>query len=493
MIEKTQLLNAFITVTGDLARKQSNESTQRFREGKSLGPLDGIPIAIKDNYCIAGIRTTCGSRMLQNYTPPYTATIVQRLLDRGVVLVGKTNMDEFAMGCGSVDSVFGPVRNPWGLNTPSQLTSGKLHSKNSDQSLSNDDFHIAGGSSGGSAVAVASGCALGALASDTGGSIRNPAALCGVVGVKPTYGLLSRHGLIPLVNSMDVPGFHARTTDDAALLFDAMIGRDPLDSTSVNEPIGSLSLPDNISVSGLRIGIPKEYHTTGMDTEIVASWQQTADLLANAGADVHHVSLPHTQYSIACYSVLNNCEVASNFARYDGIEYGHRAQNEESTEALFATSRHEGFNDTVRGRILAGNYFLLRKNYEKYFLHALKVRRLIAEDFRMVFKSGTQFLLSPVTIGPAPLYSQFTQKDEREQTALQDVCTQPANMAGIPAVSVPIQLSAAGLPISLQVMGPMYSDIQLLTLTKWIENNVMFPTIKCHDLMDANIQQTKHS
>jgi len=256
----------------------------------------------------------------------------------------------------------------------------------------------------------------------------------------------------------------------------------------VDNPIESFKLNPNVCIRDLRIGIPEEYNTLGMHPEIVNCWDKIADLMANEGAEVKRVTLPHTKYSICCYAVLNNCEVASNFARYDGLEYGHRANNEMSTEALYASSRHEGFNETVRGRILAGNYFLLRKNYEAYFIQALKVRRLIAEDFQKVFSEGTQFLLSPVTIGTANLYSEFVQKDEREQTTLQDVCTQPANMAGIPAISVPIQLSLDGLPISLQLMGPMYSDAKLLMVAKWLESQVKFPVYKpYYNLLDQHV------
>ncbi|PNF29830.1 Glutamyl-tRNA(Gln) amidotransferase subunit A, mitochondrial [Cryptotermes secundus] len=460
--EKLKKLNIFVRLTKEVAEHQAKESDVRYTNGNVRSLLDGIPVAVKDNYCTRNIETTCSSRMLESFKPPYNATVVQKLQDAGAVLLGKCNMDEFAMGSGTVDSIHGPTKNIWqsgekytllrnvgeratsveqvqGCNSThgSKMVYQELHhlsshsNKEGSSSPSEEgDWFIAGGSSGGSAVAVASGAVFAALGSDTGGSTRNPAAYCGVVGLKPSYGLLSRHGLIPLVNSMDVPGILTRTVDDAATLLNILAGHDLLDSTTVQDSFIPLDLSQDIDISRIRIGIPKEYNCPGMSDEVMETWSGVADILERAGAEVVQVSMPHTPSSIACYSVLNQCEVASNMARYDGIEFGLRTAENRSTEELYASTRSQGFNETVRGRILAGNYFLLQRNYPHYFLQALKVRRLIAQDFTHAWSSGIDVLLTPTTLTDAPRYSQFISRDNREQCASQDYCTQPANMAG---------------------------------------------------------------
>ncbi|KAK7904494.1 hypothetical protein WMY93_017101 [Mugilogobius chulae] len=377
-------------------------------------------------------------------------------------------MDEFAMGSGSTDGAFGPVRNPWGYAAPYRENSGLEP---------NSDWVVTGGSSGGSAAAVASLTSFLALGSDTGGSTRNPGALCGIVALKPTYGLLSRHGLIPLVNSLDVPGIMTRSVGDAALVLDVLQGVDVKDSTTI-PPQSSLALiPEDFDVSTLCVGIPKEYHAPGLSVETLEQWDRVADMFERAGAHVKQVSLPHTQYSIVCYHVLCCAEVASNMARFDGLEYGHRSGTHSSTETMYATSRHEGFNDVVRGRILSGNYFLLKQSYEHYFLKAQKVRRLITEDFRQVFSSGVDLLLTPTTLSDAAQYSDFTQEDNRTRSVQEDVFTQAVNMAGLPAVSVPTALSRRGLPIGLQLIAPALQDKRLLSVAQWIEQRVGFPSI----------------
>jgi aspartyl-tRNA(Asn)/glutamyl-tRNA(Gln) amidotransferase subunit A len=394
--------------------------------------------------------------MLKDFVPAYNATVYQRLENAGAILTGKTNMDEFGMGSGCVDSIFGATKNIWSkdLNNPS----------------------IAGGSSGGSAVAVASGFCSAALGSDTGGSTRNPASYCGVVGFKPTYGLLSRHGLIPLVNSMDVPGIMTRTIDDCVDIFNNIAGHDPFDSTTVKRQFKPITLPNNLDVKNLKIGIPREYNCEGLSPEVLEIWTKIADLLEDSGAEVKEVSMPYTSSSIFVYSILNQCEVSSNMSRYDGIEYGHRADDESSTEQLYGKTRAEGFNSVVKNRILTGNYFLLRKNYENHFLKALKVRRLISDDFTKAFKS-VDLLLTPTTLSDAPLLSEFTQNNNRDQCAVQDFCTQPANMAGIPAISIPIKLSNNNLPLSLQLMGPNFSEEKLFKVAKFIEESVDFISV----------------
>lgn len=387
--------------------------------------------------------------MLQNFVPPYSATVYQKLEDAGGILVGKTNMDEFGMGSGTVDSIFGSTKNVWSSSC------------------------IAGGSSGGSAVAVASGLVSVGIGSDTGGSTRNPASYCGVVGFKPSYGLLSRHGLIPLVNSMDVPGILTRSVDDCSEIFNLLAGPDKFDSTTIKKDFKKFNLSMEPSVKNLKIGIPKEYHCFGLSPEVLECWRKMADFLEDSGAEIEEISMPYTSSSIFVYSILNQCEVSSNMSRYDGIEYGHRADDESSTEALYAKTRAEGFNGVVKNRILAGNYFLLRKNYETQFLKALKVRRLISQDFKKAF-SKVDLLLTPTTLSDAPLLEDFTRNDNRDQCAVQDFCTQPANMAGIPAISIPIKLSSNQLPLSLQIMGDNFSEEKLLNTAKFIENYVKF-------------------
>ncbi|XP_075800559.1 glutamyl-tRNA(Gln) amidotransferase subunit A, mitochondrial isoform X2 [Microtus pennsylvanicus] len=421
LIKKTKYLNAYITVSEEVALKQAEESERRYKQGQSLGDLDGIPVAVKDNFSTAGIETTCASNMLKGYIPPYNATVVQKLLDQGALLMGKTNLDEFAMG---------------------------------------------------------------ALGSDTGGSTRNPAAHCGLVGFKPSYGLVSRHGLIPLVNSMDVPGIFTRCVDDTAIVLGILAGHDPKDSTTVQDPIKLSRIPSEVDVSRLCIGIPKEYLVPELSSEIRSLWSQAADLFESEGAKVIEVSLPHTCYSIVCYHVLCTSEVASNMARFDGLQYGHRSGIDVSTEAMYAATRREGFNDVVRGRILSGNFFLLKENYENYFVKAQKVRRLILRDFVNVFDSGVDVLLTPTTLTEAVPYLEFIKEDNRTRSAQDDIFTQAVNMAGLPAVSVPVALSNQGLPIGLQFIGRAFCDQQLLTVAKWFEKQVQFPVIQLKDLMD---------
>uniref|UniRef100_A0A493TQX6 Glutamyl-tRNA(Gln) amidotransferase subunit A, mitochondrial n=1 Tax=Anas platyrhynchos platyrhynchos TaxID=8840 RepID=A0A493TQX6_ANAPP len=492
LIKSTKLLNAYITVAEETALKQAEESEERYRRGQPLGVLDGIPVAVKDNFNTAGIETTCASNMLKGYIPPYNATVVQKLQDQGAVLLGKTNLDEFAMGSGSTDGVFGPVRNPWSYSRQYKEKSAPK----SDPEHEEFKWVITGGSSGGSAAAVSSFTCFAALGSDTGGSTRNPAAHCGVVGLKPTYGLISRHGLIPLVNSMDVPGILTRCVDDAAVVLGSLAGHDPKDSTTIQDAFQPFELPNMPDVSKLCIGIPKlssvatdnpkqEYNAPGLSSEILAVWSKAADLFKNAGAKVIEVSLPHTPYSIVCYHVLCTAEVASNMARFDGLEYGHRSDVNESTESMYAATRQEGFNDVVRGRILSGNYFLLKQNYEDYFVKAQKVRRLIANDFVKVFRSGVDILLTPTTLSDAVPYIEFIKEDNRTRSTQDDILTQAANMAGLPAISVPTALSERGLPVGLQFIGRSFQEKQLLTVAKWFEKQVKFPMIQLEEVKGA--------
>lgn len=314
--------------------------------------------------------------------------------------------------------------------------------------------------------------------------MRNPASYCGVVGLKPTYGLVSRYGLIPLVNSMDVPGIFTRTIDDCVTMLNAVAGPDRMDSTTIQLPYSKISLADQISLSHIKIGIPKEYHCEGLASDVLETWMKVADMLEDASAEVKQVSLPHTASSIFVYSILNQCDVTSNMSRYDGVEYGYRASDAEGTDELYAKSREFGFNSVVKNRVLSGNYFLLQRNYDKYFKKALQVRRLISDDFDRVFggMDGVErvdVLLTPTTLSDAPLYSEFVQASNRDQCAVQDFCTQPANMAGIPAISLPIRLSSNGMPLSLQIMGPKLSETLILAVAKWIESQVNFEHRHC--------------
>uniref|UniRef100_A0A452RCS2 Glutamyl-tRNA(Gln) amidotransferase subunit A, mitochondrial n=1 Tax=Ursus americanus TaxID=9643 RepID=A0A452RCS2_URSAM len=441
LIKKTKFLNAYITVSEDVALKQAEDSEKRYKKGHSLGDLDGIPIAVKDNFSTSGIETTCASNMLKGYVPPYNATVVQKLLDQGAILMGKTNLDEFAMGSGSTDGVFGPVKNPWSYSKQyREKRKQKPHGEKEDS-----NWLITGGSSGGSAAAVAAFTCFAALGSDTGGSTRNPAAHCGVVGFKPSYGLVSRHGLIPLVNSMDVPGILTRCVDDAALVLGVLAGHDPKDSTTVQDPVKPFTLPTLTDVSKLCIGIPK-------------------------------VTLPFYYFTEMLSTQFPNLQ--------NGDNNSHRCDIDVSTEAMYAATRREGFNDVVRGRILSGNFFLLKENYENYFIKAQKVRRLIANDFVNVFNSGVDVLLTPTTLSDAVPYLEFIKEDNRTRSAQDDIFTQAVNMAGLPAVSVPVALSNQGLPIGLQFIGRAFRDQQLLTIAKWFEKQVQFPVIQLQELMD---------
>lgn len=413
--------------------------------------------------------------MLLDFVPPYDATVVSKLChDKGAILMGKTNLDEFAMGCGTVDSQFGPCKNPWGF------TFNDTSEDTTDDSGTND-WRISGGSSGGSAVAVATGTCFAALASDTGGSTRNPASHVGIVGFKPSYGLISRHGLIPLTHSMDTPSIMAQFVDNVDIVFKSVRGKDHLDPTTIDFLVKEL-VGEAVRLDNVTIGIPQEYDCDHMSEEVRKVWYETADLVAKYGAKVISVSLPHTAYSLSCYSVINCCEVASNFACYDGIEYGYRskAKDCETFEDLVCNTRNEAFGNTVKARIIAGNYFLLKENYDKFFVRAMKVRRLICQDFDKIFAENSNqvdFLLTPVTLTPAYPISEWNKRGVTDKSHGEDYFTQPVNLAGLPALSLPCKLSSINLPIGLQIIGPKYSDCRLLALAKLVENLVNFPTL----------------
>lgn len=487
VVSITKPLNAYITVTGEQAREHADSSDSRQRSRGLLGQLDGIPIAIKDNYCTKGHPTTCASKMLLNFVPTYNATVYERLKNAGAVLIGKTNLDEFAMGSGTIDSYYGPTKNLWNSDVLRKFyVCDKCTEDCGTQSANEDSWHITGGSSGGSAVAVATGSCYAAIGSDTGGSTRNPASYCGLIGVKPTYGLVSRYGLIPLVNSMDVPGILTRNVDDAVLVLNSIAGPDEADSTCRQAEYVPFDVPSTIDISNLRIGIPREYKEGNLNPEVQECWNEVSQYLTEAGATVCPVSMPHTSFSIMCYAILNRCDVASNLACYDGVEYGYRADEWGSVHELYKKTRSEAFGKVVKDRILVGNYFLLEENYDEYYVKAMKIRRLISEDFDTAWNNNIDVLLTPTTLTEAPKYNDFISMDNQTQCSIQDYCTQPANMAGIPAVNVPIKLSRKGLPLSLQLMGPSFEEERLLTLAKWIEQRVQFPKL---ELKDASLSE----
>lgn len=398
-------------------------------------------------------------------------------------MIGKTNLDEFGMGSACSESYFGPTYNLWKCSIKvglyNQSLTEKLAAGPSGDEMDKDSWYIPGGSSGGSAISVATGASLASLSSDTGGSTRNPASRVGIVGFKPSYGVISRYGLIPLTHSLDVPGIMARSVEDVTTVFDYLHGIDQNDSTTVDvklEPTTSEEMPPHLS--GVTIGIPEEYRCDFIDNSILQAWDEAIALLAKAGARIVSVSLPHTKYSLACYSILNTCEVASNFACYDGVQYGHRTSRDElNFEDCYTATRDESLNDIVKSRIIAGNYFLLSQNYQVYYRHALQVRRLISQDFEQVF-GNVDYLLTPVTISKTMNYSEWNRLDKTEEVIKEDYCTQPTNMAGLPAISLPARIDPQNsLPIGLQLIGNKFGDYRLLQLAEKVEKLFNFPKI----------------
>ncbi|HXG61140.1 MAG TPA: Asp-tRNA(Asn)/Glu-tRNA(Gln) amidotransferase subunit GatA [Planctomycetota bacterium] len=438
-------VRAFLTVTAEAARAQARRVDEKIARGEPVGPLAGIPVAVKDNICTADARTTCASRILENYVPPYDATVVRRLRAADAVIVGKTNLDEFAMGSSTENSAFFPTRNPWDLE------------------------RVPGGSSGGSAAAVAAGMALLALGSDTGGSIRQPAALTGTVGFKPTYGRVSRYGLVAFASSLDQIGPFARTVRDAALLAQVLSGHDPLDSTSVDRPVpdfvGDLERP----ADGLRLGIPKEYFGPGLDPEVRLAVERAIARMEAAGARRVEVSLPLTEYAIAAYYVVAPCEASSNLARYDGVHYGYRARGGEDVIALISRSRGEGFGPEVTRRILLGTFALSSGYYEAYYNRALKVRRRIREDFDRAFER-CDVLVGPTS--PTPAFPLGAKAADPLAMYLCDVYTVATNLAGLPGISIPCGRTSAGLPVGLQIQGRAFDDLGVLQAARAFEREL---------------------
>jgi len=428
-------IGAFLTVTADQALEQAAAADQAIASGKCR-PLTGIPLAVKDVLCTRGVRTTCGSKILGNFIPPYDATVVSRLKQEGAVIVGKLNMDEFAMGSSTENSGFQITRNPWDL------------------------ARIPGGSSGGSAAAVAAGLCLGALGSDTGGSIRQPSAHCGTVGIKPTYGRVSRYGLVAYASSLDQVGPLARSVGGAALLLNGIAGHDPADSTSVPTGTPDYAAALGRDIKGLRIGIPMEYSASeGLDPEVSAAVEGAVRTLESLGAERVRISLPHTRYAVAVYYVIAPCEASSNLARYDGVKYGFRADGAAELMQMYRRTRSQGFGAEVRRRIIIGTYCLSAGYYDAYYGKASQVRTLIVADFKKAFEA-CDVIACPTA--PTPAFKIGEKVDDPLTMYLSDIFTISANLAGIPALSVPCGFSASGLPIGLQLMGKHFDEEMIL-------------------------------
>ena len=442
-------LNAIITPTPEQALQQAAEADAALAKGDAP-PLAGLPIANKDLFCTEGVRTTAGSRILAPFVPPYESTVTQNLRDAGAVFLGKTNLDEFAMGSSNMTSAYGPVKNPWTRPGGPDL--------------------VPGGSSGGSAAAVAAGLCLGATATDTGGSIRQPAAFTGVVGLKPTYGRCSRWGIVAFASSLDQAGPMARTCEDAALLLGAMAGFDPKDSTSADRPVPDFAAACARGVQGLRIGVPKEYRAEAMNPEISALWDQGLAWLRDAGAETVEVSLPHTKYGLPTYYIVAPAEASSNLARYDGVRYGARTEGQDLID-LYERTRAEGFGPEVRRRIMIGTYVLSAGYYDAYYLKAQKVRALIQHDFTQAF-AQVDALLTPTA--PSAAFPQGEKMDDPVAMYLNDIWTVPANLAGIPGLSVPAGLDKQGLPLGLQILGKPFDEETVFAVGAAIERAADF-------------------
>ncbi|MFL2551653.1 MAG: Asp-tRNA(Asn)/Glu-tRNA(Gln) amidotransferase subunit GatA [Arenicellales bacterium] len=448
-ISEHRNLNAFITIDEPGAMAAATAADKRLGQGEQ-GLLTGIPIAHKDIFCTKGMLTTCGSKMLETFVSPYDATVVQRLDQEGVVLVGKTNMDEFAMGSSNETSFFGSVKNPW------------------------DPKRVPGGSSGGSAAAVAAGLVPGATGTDTGGSIRQPAAFCGLTGLKPSYGRVSRYGMIAFASSLDQGGPITRSAEDAALMLTCMAGFDPRDSTSIDAPAPELSSMLNIDLKGLRLGLPKEFFDDSVQGDILEKVRESVAIFERLGATLVDVSLPNSAAGIPCYYVIAPAEASSNLSRFDGVRFGHRSQDAGELLDLYENSRAEGFGEEVKRRILIGTYALSAGYYDAYYLKAQKIRRVIAQDF------ATAFEQCDIIIGPTSPTTAFPIGEKTQDPVamyLNDIFTNTVNLAGLPGLSIPCGFDAAGLPVGMQLIGRFMDEASLLGLahqfqleTNWHQN-----------------------
>jgi aspartyl-tRNA(Asn)/glutamyl-tRNA(Gln) amidotransferase subunit A len=449
-LEAARSLNAFITETPDLALAMAEQADRRLARGEAR-PLEGLPLAVKDLFCTRGVRTTAGSHILDTFIPPYESTVTANLFGAGAVLLGKTNMDEFAMGSSNVTSYFGPVRNPW-----------------TEQGEALD--LVPGGSSGGSAAAVAARLCLAAIGTDTGGSIRQPAAFCGVVGLKPTYGRCSRFGIVAFASSLDQAGPLTRTVRDAAIMLQSMAGYDVNDSTSANLALPDLEAALTGDIRGLRIGIPKEYRLEGAPPEILDIWRRGEAWLNRAGAEVQEVSLPHTRYALPTYYIVAPAEASSNLARYDGMRYGLRVEGRDLIDT-YCRTRAAGFGAEVRRRVMIGTYVLSAGYYDAYYLKAQKLRTLIARDFEQAF-SRVDLILTPTA--PSAAFGVGEKMDDPVAMYLNDVFTVPASLAGLPGISIPAGLSSRGLPLGLQLIGRPFDEATVLRAADVLETAAAF-------------------
>ena len=441
-------LNAYIVETPELALKQASESDARYMKGNAL-PLDGMPLGIKDLFCTDGVQTTAGSNMLRGFKPQYESTVTSQLFRDGGVMLGKLNLDEFAMGSANITSAYGNVINPWSGADPVNATR-KL---------------VPGGSSGGSAAAVAARCAIAATGTDTGGSIRQPAAFSGITGIKPTYGRCSRWGIVAYASSLDQAGPMTRDVRDAAIMLRSMAGYDAKDSTSVNRPVPNYLEAIEGGIAGLRIGIPKEYRVDGMPQEIETLWQQGIKMLQDAGAEIVDITLPHTKYALATYYIVATAECSSNLARYDGVRFGQREAGKNLNE-MYENTRAKGFGAEVRRRIMLGTYVLSAGYYDAYYLKGQKVRNCIARDFGQAFKQ-CDAILTPTA--PSDAFAIGEKQDDPIKMWLNDVFTVPVNLAGLPAMSLPVGLSANKLPLGLQVIGRPFDESTVLGIGAALE------------------------
>jgi aspartyl-tRNA(Asn)/glutamyl-tRNA(Gln) amidotransferase subunit A len=446
-------VHAYISVMAETALNMAKEADDRLAAGDAR-PLTGIPIAVKDNMCMRGERTTCGSRILGNFVPPYDATVVARLRDEGMVIVGKANMDEFAMGSSTETSYWGPTRNPWDLE------------------------RIPGGSSGGSAAAVSAGEAIVSLGSDTGGSIRLPAAFCGVTGIKPTYGAVSRYGLVAYASSLDQIGPFSKDVEDLALLLNVLCGHDPADSTSVPRDYPDFTAFLDKPVKGMTLGLPQEFFGKLDNPEVQRSISEARAVYEDLGIEFVELSLPTLDYGIAAYYIIAPSEASSNLARYDGVKYGHRAESFESMIDMYCRTRAEGFGPEVKRRIMLGAYALSSGYYDAYYLKASKVRTLITQDFKRAFEK-CDAILCPTA--PSPPFNLGEKIDDPIQMYLTDVFTIPVNMAGLPGIAIPGGLSEDGLPIGLQLIAPHFEESRLIQLSS------AFQKVTDHHLKRPNI------
>ncbi|HET6161183.1 MAG TPA: Asp-tRNA(Asn)/Glu-tRNA(Gln) amidotransferase subunit GatA [Dongiaceae bacterium] len=450
-MEKHRDLNAFVVETPDKALSMAAAADARRAKGEKLGALDGIALAIKDLFCTDGVQTTAGSHILEGFKPPYESTVTANLWQAGAVMLGKVNMDEFAMGSSNLTSYFGGVGNPW-------------QRKGDNRRL------VPGGSSGGSAASVAARMALGATATDTGGSIRQPAAFTGTVGIKPTYGRCSRWGIVAFASSLDQAGPMARSVKDCAIMLGVMAGHDPKDSTSVDLPVPDYTKALTGNVRGLRVGIPKEYRLDGMSPEIEKLWHEGAEWLKKAGAEIKEVSLPHTKYALPTYYIIAPAEASSNLARYDGVRFGLRVPGD-SLDDMYEKTRAEGFGKEVRRRIMIGTYVLSAGYYDAYYLKAQRLRTLIARDFDRAFKD-VDVILTPST--PSAAFAEGENTDDPIQMYLNDVFTVTANLVGLPGISVPGGLDSQGLPLGLQLIGRAFDEETLFRVGGVIESSANF-------------------